>query len=80
MPKMAQGGIAQYAGGGSVYKNKPFKNKFPDGDAVVGSPSTTTTTADVANGAAPSNSCRTRDRYRVLLYLTGQVTTLLKVY
>ncbi len=36
MPKMAQGGLAQYAGGGSVYKNKPFKNKFPDGDAVVG--------------------------------------------
>ena len=35
MPKMAQGGIAQYVGGGSVYKDKPFKNKFPDGDAVV---------------------------------------------
>ena len=53
MPKMAQGGIAQYADGGSVYKNKPFKNKFPDGDAVVSStPATTTTTADVANEAA----------------------------
>jgi len=53
MPKMAQGGIAQYADGGSVYKNKPFKNKFPDGDAVVSpTPATTTTTADVANGAA----------------------------
>jgi hypothetical protein len=55
MPKMAQGGIAQYADGGSVYKNKPFKNNFVDGDAVVSptsTPATTTTTADVANGAA----------------------------
>ena len=55
MPKMAQGGLAQYAGGGSVYKNKPFKNNFVDGDAVVSptsTPATTTTTADVANGAA----------------------------
>jgi len=55
MPKMAQGGIAQYAGGGSVYENKPFKNKFPDGDAVVGSPDTITT-ADVANGAGATDT------------------------
>ena len=50
MPKMAQGGIAQYADGGSVYKNKPFKNNFVDGDAVVTppatTPATTATTAD----------------------------------
>ena len=37
MPKMAQGGLAQYAGGGSVYKNKPVKTNFEVGEEVVGS-------------------------------------------
>jgi len=36
MPKMAQGGIAAYNNGGSVYKNYSPKTNFPDGDAVVG--------------------------------------------
>jgi len=52
MPKMAQGGIAQYAGGGSVYENKPFKNKFPDGDAVVGTTSTESTAGDAGGTGA----------------------------
>ena len=36
MPKMAQGGLAQYAGGGSVYKNKPVKTNFEVRAEVVG--------------------------------------------
>ena len=55
MPKMAQGGIAQYAGGGSVYKNKPVKTNFEVGEEVVGSPDTITT-ADVANGAGATDT------------------------
>jgi hypothetical protein len=36
MPKMAQGGIAEYAGGGSVYKNQPFRTNFQTAGPVVG--------------------------------------------
>ena len=37
MPKMAKGGIAQYAGGGSVYKRQPVRTNFNTDAAVVGS-------------------------------------------
>jgi hypothetical protein len=56
MPKMAQGGIAQYAGGGSVYENKPFKDKFPDGDAVVGTTSTAPTAGDATTTTSSDNT------------------------
>ena len=36
MPKMAQGGIAAYNNGGSVYKNYSPKTNFEEGDPVVG--------------------------------------------
>jgi hypothetical protein len=36
MPKMAQGGLAQFNSGGSVYKNQPYKTNFQEGDTVVG--------------------------------------------
>lgn len=35
MPKMAQGGLAQYADGGSVYKRQPVKTNFEDGGAAA---------------------------------------------
>ena len=36
MPKMAQGGLAQYAGGGSVFKRQPVRTNFNAEGAVVG--------------------------------------------
>lgn len=36
MPKMAQGGLAQFAGGGSVYKRQPYKTNFQDAGPVQG--------------------------------------------
>ena len=49
MPKMAQGGLAQYAGGGSVYKNQPFRTNFNEEGAVVG------TTQDQTNAETGSS-------------------------
>lgn len=43
MPKMAQGGIAQYADGGSVYKRQPVRTNFNEEGAVVTPPATTGT-------------------------------------
>ena len=37
MPKMAQGGIAQYAGGGSVFKRQPYTTNFNTENAVQAS-------------------------------------------
>lgn len=42
MPKMAQGGLAQYAGGGSVYKRQPYKTTFSDAGPIVGETKDTT--------------------------------------
>jgi hypothetical protein len=49
MPKMAQGGLAQYAGGGSVYKRQPYKTNFVGGAEVVGS------TTDITPGETGSS-------------------------
>lgn len=37
MPKMAQGGLAQFAGGGSVFKRQPYKTNFNEEGSVQGS-------------------------------------------
>ncbi len=36
MPKMAQGGLAQFAGGGSVFKRQPYRTNFNEESAVMG--------------------------------------------
>ena len=36
MPKMAQGGLAQFAGGGSVFKRQPYRTNFNTESAVQG--------------------------------------------
>ena len=55
MPKMAQGGIAQYADGGSVYKRQPVRTNFNEEGAVVSPTSTpaTTTTTDGTTSSDP---------------------------
>jgi hypothetical protein len=50
MPKMAQGGLAQFAGGGSVYKRQPYKTNFQDSGAVQGSTNDQTTPETGSSG------------------------------
>ena len=85
MPKMAKGGIAQYAGGGSVYKNKPFKNKFPDGAEVVASDDQSQGTGTVQVHVQVQVQVQVQmqaqqRRVQNLAYLVGRVIMLLKAY
>ena len=50
MPKMAQGGLAQFAGGGSVYKRQPYKTNFQDSGAVQGETDDQTTPETGSSG------------------------------
>jgi hypothetical protein len=50
MPKMAQGGLAQFAGGGSVYKRQPYKTNFQDAGAVQGETDDQTTPETGSSG------------------------------
>ncbi len=50
MPKMAQGGLAQFAGGGSVYKRQPYKTNFQDAGPVQGETDDQTTPETGSSG------------------------------
>ena len=50
MPKMAQGGLAQFAGGGSVYKRQPYKTNFQDAGPVQGETEDQTTPETGSSG------------------------------
>ena len=50
MPKMAQGGIAQYAGGGSVFKRQPYTTNFNVENAVQASQDQTPADSTGAGG------------------------------
>jgi len=50
MPKMAQGGLAQFTGGGSVYKRQPYKTNFQTSGAVQGSTDDQTTSETGSSG------------------------------
>ena len=50
MPKMAQGGLAQFAGGGSVFKRQPYRTNFNTESAVQGETDDQTTPETGSSG------------------------------